>query len=74
MTAEGRVAALEILQPDDAIRNLIRQGKEEQIYSYMQTGSRNGMQTLEQSLAELILRGIVSSDDAIAVLEQAVRS
>ncbi len=63
----GRVAALEILQPDDAIRNLIRQGKVEQIYSYMQTGSRNGMQTLEQSLAELILRGIVSSDDAIAV-------
>ena len=63
----GRVAALEILQPDDAIRNLIRQGKVEQIYSYMQTGSRNGMQTLEQPLAELILRRIVSPDDAIAV-------
>jgi twitching motility protein PilT len=63
----GRVAALEILQPDDAIRNLIRQGKVEQIYSYMQTGSRNGMQTLEQSLAELILRRIVSPDEAIAV-------
>ena len=63
----GRVAALEILQPDDAIRNLIRQGKEEQIYSYMQTGSRNGMQTLEQSLADLVLRGIVSADDALNV-------
>ena len=44
-TADGqsRVAALEILVPDDAIRNLIRQAKVEQIYSYMQTGSRTGM-------------------------------
>jgi twitching motility protein PilT len=67
LDGQGRVAALEILMPDDAIRNLIRQGKVEQIYSYMQTGSRNGMQTLEQSLAELILRGIVSPDEAIAV-------
>ena len=35
----GRVAALEILLPDDAVRNLIRQGKVEQIYSVMQTGT-----------------------------------
>ena len=52
--------------PDDAIRNLIRQAKVEQIYSYMQTGSRSGMQTMEQSLAELIVRRIVDSDEAIA--------
>jgi twitching motility protein PilT len=63
----GRVAALEILQPDDAIRNLIRQGKVEQIYSYMQTGSRNGMQTLEQSLADIVLRGVVLPEEAISV-------
>ncbi len=62
----GRVAALEILQPDDAIRNLIRQGKIEQIYSYMQTGSRNGMQTMEQALGELILRRIVAPDEALS--------
>jgi twitching motility protein PilT len=61
----GRVAALEILMPDDAIRNLIRQSKVEQIYSYMQTGSRSGMQTLEQSLAELVMRGIVTPDEAL---------
>ncbi len=61
----GRVAALEILVPDDAIRNLIRQNKVEQIYSYMQTGSRNGMLTLEQSLADLVVRGIVAPDQAI---------
>ena len=35
----GRVAALEILLPDDAVRNLIRQGKVEQIYSVMQTNT-----------------------------------
>ena len=50
----GRVAALEILLLDDAIRNLIRQGKIEQVYSYMQTGTRRGMQTMEQSLTELV--------------------
>ena len=49
----GRVAALEILMPDDAVRNLIRQGKIEQIYSVMQTGTERGMQTMEQSLADL---------------------
>jgi twitching motility protein PilT len=67
-TADGqsRVAALEILVPDDAIRNLIRQAKVEQIYSYMQTGSRTGMQTLEQALADLVIRRVVSLDEALA--------
>ena len=61
---KGRIPALEILIPDDAIRNLIRQGKVEQIYSYMQTGSRTGMQTMEQSLAELVTKGIVGAGEA----------
>src|SRR5205814_8506724 len=61
----GRVPALEILLPDDAVRNLIRQGKVEQIYSVMQTGTAKGMQTMEQSLAELILRGVVTKDIAV---------
>src|SRR6184192_3598674 len=55
----GRVAALEILFPDDAVRNLIRQGKVEQIYSIMQTNTARGMQTMEQSLADLIQRRVV---------------
>jgi twitching motility protein PilT len=63
---QGRVAALEILLPDDAIRNLIRQAKIAQIYSYMQTGSRAGMQTMEQSLADLVTRRVVAPDEAIA--------
>jgi twitching motility protein PilT len=63
---QGRAAALEILMPDDAIRNLIRQGKVEQIYSYMQTGSRTGMQTMEQALADLAFRQVISVNDALA--------
>ncbi len=61
---QGRCAALEILYPDDAVRNLIRQGKVEQIYSIMQTGTQRGMQTMEQSLAELVQRRIVTFDVA----------
>src|SRR5919199_231542 len=61
----GRVPALEILIPDDAIRNLIRQGKVEQIYSVMQTASSRGMQTMEQSLAELVMRGVISKTVAL---------
>src|SRR5947209_10458378 len=59
LDGKGRVPALEILLPDDAVRNLIRQGKVEQIYSVMQTNSGRGMQTMEQSLADLIIRRIV---------------
>jgi twitching motility protein PilT len=55
----GRVPALEILLPDDAVRNLIRQGKVEQIYSVMQTNTSRGMQTMEQSLGDLIMRRVV---------------
>jgi twitching motility protein PilT len=67
-TADGstRVAALEILLPDDAARNLIRQGKVEQIYTIMQTGTQRGMQTMEQSLTELTLRGVVTLETALA--------
>jgi twitching motility protein PilT len=62
----GRVPAVEILFPDDAVRNLIRQAKVEQIYSIMQTGTQRGMQTLEQALVDLVARGKISQDTAIA--------
>jgi twitching motility protein PilT len=61
----GRVAAVEVLLPDDAVRNLIRQAKVEQIYSVMQTGTQRGMQTLEQNLADLVLKGVVSVEVAL---------
>jgi twitching motility protein PilT len=62
----GRVAALEILLPDDAVRNLIRQAKVEQVYSVMQTNTARGMQTMEQALADLALRRVVSFEEALA--------
>jgi twitching motility protein PilT len=61
----GRVAAVEILLPDYAVRNLIRQRKVEQIYSVMQTGTGRGMLTMEKSLCELVLRGTVTNAAAL---------
>ncbi len=61
----GRVAALEVLLPDDAVRNLIRQAKVEQIYSIMQTNTARGMQTLEQAMLELVRSGKISTDTAL---------
>ena len=63
----GRTAALEILLPDDAVRNLIRQGKVEQIYSVMQTNTARGMVTMEQSLAELVAKRTVTLETAMGV-------
>ncbi len=62
----GRIASSEILLPDDAVRNLIRQGKVEQIYSVMQTGTSRGMQTMEQGLADLVLRGVITLETALS--------
>ena len=62
---QGRVAALEILLPDDAVRNLIRQGKVEQVYSIMQTSTARGMITMEQSLAQLVLRRVITREVAL---------
>jgi twitching motility protein PilT len=63
---QGRVPAVEILFPDDAVRNLIRQSKIEQVYSVMQTGTARGMQTLEQALADLVLRGTIDQEVALS--------
>ena len=62
----GRIAALEILYPDDAVRNLIRQAKVEQIYSVMQTNTARGMQTMEQALGDLTQRGVITKEAALA--------
>jgi twitching motility protein PilT len=61
----GRVAALEIMLPDYAVRNLIRQRKLEQMYSVIQTGTARGMQTLEQALADLVQRGTITTEVAV---------
>jgi len=62
----GRALAVEILIPNPAIRNLIREDKVHQIYSMMQAGqAKFGMQTMNQSLFELYSKGIISYEDAI---------
>ena len=63
----GRVAAQEVLFPDDATRNLIRQNKVEQVYTVMQTSNSKGMQTLEQSLAELVISNKITREVAMNV-------
>jgi twitching motility protein PilT len=62
----GRVLALEIMVPNAAIRNLIREDKVHQIYSAMQTGqNKYGMQTMNQSLYELYLKKLISLEEAM---------
>src|SRR5262249_12470304 len=56
----GRVVACEILAPNPAVRNLIREGKTHQIYSVLQTSSAAGMQTMDAALATLVRSGKIS--------------
>ena len=60
----GRVAAHEIMLGTPAIRNLIREAKVAQMYSIIQTGQALGMQTLDQCLADLLRRGLISAAEA----------
>lgn len=63
---KGRVAALEIMVATPAVRNIIREAKTQQLGSVLQTGAKLGMQTMDSSLKDLVRRGIVSYDEAIA--------
>jgi twitching motility protein PilT len=60
----GRVAAHEIMIGSPAIRNLIRENKVAQMYSSIQTGQNLGMQTLDQNLADLVRRNLISASEA----------
>ncbi|MDH4172478.1 MAG: type IV pilus twitching motility protein PilT [Betaproteobacteria bacterium] len=62
----GRVAAHEIMIGTPAIRNLIRENKIAQMYSAIQTGAQIGMQTLDQTLQDLVRRNVVSMGEARA--------
>jgi twitching motility protein PilT len=61
----GRVPATEILLATNAIRTLIRDGKSHQITSTMQSGGRQGMQTMDHCLARLVTDGSISRDVAL---------
>ena len=61
----GRAMAMEIMVATPAIRNLIREEKIHQMYSALQAGSRYGMQTMNQSLVNLVRRRLITRDDAL---------
>jgi twitching motility protein PilT len=60
----GRTPATEVLVVTPAVRNLIREAKIHQIYSTMQAGGKFGMQTMDQSLAEMVRKGIITYEVA----------
>src|SRR4051812_12698208 len=62
----GRCVAVEVLSPTPAVRNLIREGKTHQIYSAIQTGAVHGMQTMDASLSELVKKGKITPEPALA--------
>jgi twitching motility protein PilT len=63
----GMVAAYEVLIATAPVRNLIREGRSNQLSNIMFTNQKEGMQTLEMSLARLIIDGIVTYEDAMSV-------
>lgn len=67
----GRVLALEVMVPNPAIRNLIREDKVHQIYSQQQIGQEKyQMMTLNQSLSELYLKRLITHEDAMAKTQE----
>lgn len=67
VNSKGRALTMEILVPNAAVRNLIREDKIHQIYSIMQTGqAQHGMQTFNQSLATLYFRKQISLQTAVS--------
>ncbi|MDQ1375755.1 MAG: twitching motility protein PilT [Actinomycetota bacterium] len=62
---KGRKVAAEVLVATPAVRNLIREGKTHQIYSAMQAGGKYGMQTMDQSIADLVKKGGMPMDIAL---------
>jgi len=66
MDGKGRVLACEVMIPNAAIRNLIREQKVHQVYSQMQVGqAKHGMQTMSQSLLDLYQRRLITFENAM---------
>lgn len=62
----GRVLACEVMKNTTAVANLIREGKTHQVYSVMETSTKEGMITMDRSIKDLYLDGQISYEDAIA--------
>ncbi|MBI5091927.1 MAG: type IV pilus twitching motility protein PilT [Candidatus Hydrogenedentes bacterium] len=63
---DGRILACEVMKNNTAAANLIREGKTHQIYSVMETSTKEGMVTLDRALKHLLNQGVISYDDAVA--------
>jgi twitching motility protein PilT len=63
----GRVAAFEVLVANVAVRSMIKEGKTDQIRSLLQTGLREGSQTIERSLSGLLRAGMITERDAMSI-------
>lgn len=61
----GRIAALEIMVSNTAIRNLIREGKTHQIQNLIQTGAKQGMKAMDNALSDLYRQNIISKEEAL---------
>jgi len=59
---KGRVAAVEIMLGNSAVKNLVREGKTHQLHNVIRTSSKLGMMTMDQSLAKLYVQGIINAD------------
>ena len=62
---KGRIAAVEFLANTSAVRNLIREGRIQQIYSMMQTGAKSGMRTMDNHLQHLFGMGLIKAEDVM---------
>lgn len=65
IAGNGRVLAMEFLKTSTAVKTMIREGKEHQLYSVMQASHASGMRTMDQVLAELCIAGKIARSDAI---------
>ena len=65
-SGKGRVLGVEVLVTNHAVRSQIREAKVHQIYSAIQTGQKEGMQTMNQSLCGLVMQGDISKEDALS--------
>ena len=63
---QGRILAYEFLKNNTAIGNLIREAKTHQVYSVIETSTKEGMVTMDRSLKDLYMQGLISYDDALA--------
>jgi twitching motility protein PilT len=61
----GRVAAREVLVTNNAVSNLVREGKTHQLYGAMETGARQGMMSMDRSLAILVKEGLITRAEAL---------